>query len=201
MWLLPRDMLLSHVREPRWLSEVNDCPNPDVRVHFATFWLLPHFSFAVPLSLMRRALIHHVSTKYAGHGLMQVDADRRGTSHPFFLHRFYNVDAWDLERTLSECIEDSSGGSAGGGYDNNKGASDASARSSNVLLLRKDSSTHENLVQEKHPSGIALQSPRLLRTSPCSACLNSGGNVTISVAKREKGEPLEYTADCLRPAL
>lgn len=200
MWLLPRDMLLPHVREPRWFDEINDCPNPDVRVHFATFWLLPHFSFAVPLSSMRRALIHHVSTKYAGHGLMQVDADRRQTSHPFFLHMFFNVDAWDLERTLSECIEDGRDDGAGGGNDNNNGASDASVRSSNVLPQR-DSSTYESLVQKEHPSGIALQTPRLLRTSPCSSCLDLGGNVTISVAKREKGEPLEYTADCLRPAL
>lgn len=195
MWLLPRDMLLSHVREPRWFSEINDCPNPDVRVHFATFWLLPHFSFAVPLSSMRRALIHHVSTKYSGHGLTQVDADRRETSHPFFLHMYYNVDAWDLERTLSECIEEGSDDGAGG--DNDNGASDASVRSN--VLLRRDFSTHGSLVR-KHPSDIALQSPRLLRTSPCSSCLNLGGKVTIDVAKREKGEQLVYRADCVRPA-
>jgi len=64
-------------------------------------------------------------------------------------------------------------------------------------LLQKYSSSSERFVQ-RHPSSITLQSPRLLSNSMCSSCLNMGGNVTISVAKREKGEPLEYKVDCLR---
>ena len=190
MWLLPRDMLLSHVRESRWLNEVNDCPNTDVRVHFATFWLLPHFAFTVPLSSLRRALIHHVSTKYAGHGLMQVDADRREASHPFFLHRYYNVDAWDLERTLSECTEGIGGRSAGD--DKNEKYTDSAAVSAVVA-----SASYKRLVHE-HPTSIALQSPRLLSISTCSSCFTMGGNVTIDVSKREKGEPLEYKVECLQ---
>jgi len=208
MWLLPRDVLLPHVRESRWLSEVNDCPNADVRVHFATFWLLPHFAFTVPLSSLRRALIHHVSTKYAGHGLMQVDADRRETSHPFFLHTYFNVDAWDLERTLSECMEDDGGRGTGSDRRDQNDAATASAASAasavaasdairTGTLLQKYSSSSKRLVQ-RHPSSITLQSPRLLNNSMCTSCLNLGGNVTISVAKREKGEPLEYKVDCLR---
>lgn len=210
MWLLPRDLLLPHVRESRWLIEVNDCPNTDVRVHFATFWLLPHFAFTVPLSSLRRALIHHVSTKYAGHGLTQVDADRRETSHPFFLHMYFNVDAWDLERTLSECMEGDAGRGTGGHKNENHAAAAASASASlsatsvyasasvrTDSLLDKYSSMYKRLVQI-HPSSITLQSPRLLRNSMCSSCLNLGGNVTINVAKREKGEPLEYRVDCLQ---
>lgn len=202
MWLLPRDVLQPHVRESRWLSEVNDCPNADVRVHFATFWLLPHFAFTVPLSSLQRALIHHVSTKYAGHGLTQVDADRRETSHPFFLHMYFNVDAWDLERTLSECMEDGGGrGTSSDRRDQNDAASASAVAASDAIrtgtLLQKYSSSSKRLVQ-RHPSSITLQSPRLLNNWMCSSCLNLGGNVTISVAKREKGEPLEYQVDCLR---
>lgn len=212
MWLLPRDVLLPHVLESRWLIEVNDCPNTDVRVHFASFWLRPHFAFTVPLSSMRRALIHHVSTKYAGHGLTQVDADRRETSHPFFLHMYFNVDAWDLERTLSECMEDDGGRGTGGDKNENDAAAASAASASTAIaastvassasvhagtLLHKYSSTYKRHVQ-RHPSSVPLQSPRLLTNSMCSPCLNLGGNVTISVVKRERGEPLEYKVDCLR---
>ena len=191
MWLLPRDMLLSHVRESRWLDEVNDCPN-NVRVHFATFWLRPHFSFAVPLSSFRRALIHHVSTKYAGHGLMQVDTDRRHASHPFFLHRFFNVDAWDLERTLSECMIDDGRNDDTGGTGN-----DAASNERTDETLFEYAAMDLRFIR-KHPSSIALQSPRILGTSACSSCFNAGGNISISVGKREMGEPLEYKIDCLR---
>ena len=196
MWLLPRDMLLSHVRESRWLYEVNECPNTDVRVHFATFWLLPHFAFAVPLSSLRKAFIHHVSTKYAGHGLMQVDADRRETSHPFFLHRYYNVDAWDLERTLSECMGNEDGRDEGKN-ENEASSSSADGPVAALASAVAASASYERLVQRNPPS-IALQSPRLLSISTCSSCLNMGGNVTIDVANREKGEPLEYKVECLR---
>ena len=213
MWLLPQDVLLPHVRESRRLNEVND-PNIGGRVHFATFWLRPYFAFTVPLSSLRRALIHHVGTKYAGHGLTQVDPDRRETSHPFFLHMYFNVDAWDLERTLSECMEDDGGRDTGGGKNENDAAaaSAASAASASTAiaastvassasvhagtLLHQYSSTYKRHVQ-RHPSSVPLQSPRLLTNSMCSSCLNLGGNVTISVAKREKGEPLEYRVDCL----
>ena len=219
MWLLPQDVLLPHVRDSRWLNEIND-PNIGGREHFATFWLRPHFAFTVPLSSMRRALIHHVSTKYAGHGLTQVDADRRETSHPFFLHMYFNVDAWDLERTLSECMEDDGGRGTGNDRNENDAAaasaasaSAASAASASAdlaasavaasasirtrTLLHKYSSSSKRLVQ-RHPSSITLQSPRLLNNSICSSCLNLGGNVTIGIAKREKGEPLEYKVDCIR---
>ena len=222
MWLLPQDVLLPHVRESRWLNEVND-PNIGGRVHFATFWLRPHFAFTVPLSSLRRAFIHHVSTKYAGHGLTEVDADRRETSHPFFLHRYFNVDAWDLERTLSECIGDDGGRDTGGDRKENDAAAASAASASAAptalaasasadlaasavaasasirtgTLLHKYSSSSKRLAQ-RHPSSITLQSPRLLSNSMCSSCLNLGGNVMISIAKREKGEPLEYKVDCLR---
>jgi hypothetical protein len=211
MWLLPQDVLLPHVRESRWLNEVND-PNIGGREHFATFWLRPHFAFTVPLSSMRRALIHHVSTKYAGHGLTQVDADRRETSHPFFLHMYFNVDAWDLKRTLSECMEDDGGRGTGGDKNENDAAAASAASASTAIaastvassapvhagtLLHKYSSTYKRHVQ-RHPSSVPLQSPRLLTNSMCSPCLNLGGNVTISVVKRERGEPLEYKVDCLR---
>ena len=208
MWLL-----LPHVRESKWLNEVND-PNIGGRVHFATFWLRPHFAFTVPLSSLRRALIHHVSTKYAGHGLTQVDPDRRETSHPFFLHMYFNVDAWDLQRKLSECMEGDGGRDTGGEKNENDAAaaSAASAASASTAIaastvassasvhagtiLHKYSSTYKRHVQ-RHPSSVPLQSPRLLTNSMCSPCLNLGGNVTISVVKRERGEPLEYKVDCL----
>lgn len=126
-----------------------------------------------------------------------MDAVRRQISHPFFLHHFFNVDAWDLDRTLSECMKDDRGDDDAGGIDNNNGGASAvvaSVRANNLFI--DFTAIKEHLVQT-HPSSIALQSPRVLRTSTCSSCLNLGGNETTSVVKREKVEPLEFKVVCL----
>jgi len=108
MWLLPRDLLRPFVARPSWLDEVRRHADRNLRVHFATFWLLPHFKFVVPLHQFRDALVHHVSTHYSDIGLKHTARQRQATSHPLFLHNFFSQDAWDLEAWLRGCLEQAS---------------------------------------------------------------------------------------------
>lgn len=104
MWFLPRELLRPHVAIPSWLDEVRRHADRNLRVHFATFWLLSHYNFAVPLQAFADALVHHVSTHYADIGLAHVARQRRDRRHPFLLHRYFSHDAWDLHTLLRDCV-------------------------------------------------------------------------------------------------
>lgn len=104
MWCLPRDLLLPVVSRPAWLDEVRRHADRNLRVYFATSWLLPHYKFAVPLHHFRDALVHHVSTHYSDIGLQHAARQRSNASHPLFLHHFFSQDAWDLEGWLRSCL-------------------------------------------------------------------------------------------------
>ena len=113
MWFLPRDLLRPFLARPSWLDEVRRHADRNLRVHFATFWLLPYFKFVVPLHQFKDALVHHVSTHYSDIGLKHMARQRLATLHPLFLHEFYSQDAWDLEAWLQGCLEPDSTAPAG----------------------------------------------------------------------------------------
>lgn len=104
MWFLPRNLLRPHATRPIWLDEVRRHADRNLRVHFATQWLLPYFKFGVPLQDYEKALVHHVSTHYADIGLAHTSRQREHESHPLLLHHFFSQDAVDLHFLLKDCL-------------------------------------------------------------------------------------------------